>query len=197
MQKKIIDVSRHQEKIDWSKVKGNVDGVIIRCGFGADISKNDDSQFKSNVEGCIKNGIPFGIYLYSYAKSMEAAISEANHVLRLVGPYKDMIAYPIYYDLEENGTQEGAVERAKAFGDIIEAAGYWCGIYANQSWWKEYLGNKLDRFTKWVARYSSKPPEIGSSYDMWQFTDKGSVPGIKGPVDMSYCYRDFEKIIRK
>lgn len=197
MESRVIDVSKHQGKIDWSKVKDHIDGVIIRCGYGTDTPTQDDEQFKANVEGCIKNGIPFGVYLYSYAKTIAGARSEANHVLRLLKPYKDKLSYPVYYDLEEAGTQNGAVERAIVFGDIIEAEGYWCGIYANQFWWRTYLKNGLERFTKWVAKYSdSKPTGISGTYDMWQYSSKGSVPGINGNVDMNICYRDFPAEIK-
>ena len=194
---KLIDVSYHQGKIDWSVVKKQVDGVIIRCGYGSDYTSQDDKRFKENIEACIKYNIPFGVYLYSYAKTVNAAKSEANHVLRLLEPYKDKLSYPVYLDLEEDGTEAGAVERAIVFGDIIEKAGYWCGVYANQYWWNTYLKDGLDRFTKWVARYSSIPPSgISGTYDIWQYSSMGQVPGIKGYVDMNICYRDFPIEIR-
>ena len=197
MELKIIDVSVHQGRIDWSKVKNHIDGAIIRCGYGSDYAKQDDKQFKRNIEECIEYNIPFGVYLYSYAKDKNMAKSEAAHVLRLIEPYKGKLSYPVYYDLEEAGTESGAVERAIVFGKIIESKGYWCGIYANQYWWRTYLKNGLDRFTKWVAKYSDeKPSGISGTYDIWQYSSKGSVPGIKGPVDMNVCYRDFPSIIR-
>ena len=194
---KVIDVSTHQGSIDWSVAKNHVDGVIIRCGYGQDMVKQDDNQFVRNVEACIKYGIPFGVYIYSYAKTVEMAKGEAAHVLRLIRPYKDKLSFPVYYDLEEAGTEKTAVARAIAFGDIIEAEGLWCGIYANENWWRNYLKNGLDRFVKWVAKYSNnKPSGISGTYDMWQYTSKGSVPGISGNVDMNYCYRDYPKEIR-
>lgn len=193
---KVIDVSKHQGKIDWKKLKGKIDGAIIRCGYGKNIESQDDERFKENVEACIELGIPFGVYLYSYAKTVLEARSEAEHVIRLLKPYKGKLSFPVYYDLEEAGTQNGAVERAIVFGDMIEAEGYWCGIYANQSWWKNYLKDKLNRFTKWVARYSStKPTGISGTYDMWQYSSSGSIDGIKGRVDMNICYRDFPSVI--
>ena len=195
----IIDVSKHQGVIDWDKVKasGAVEGAIIRCGYGSDMKSQDDSQFKRNVEECIRLGIPFGVYLYSYAKDVQHAQSEAYHVLRLVNPYKGKLSYPIYLDLEEKGTESGAVERANVFGDIIEANGYWCGIYANQYWWKSILKDKLDRFTKWVARYSSKEPKgISGGFDIWQYSSKGRVDGISTVVDCNKVYRDFPSLIR-
>lgn len=187
MAKKLIDVSAHQGVIDWEKVKPHIDGAILRCGYGMDMESQDDKQFKRNADECTRLGIPFGVYLYSYADNNERIKSEAAHVLRLVKGYK--LSYPIYLDLEENGTQNGAVERAKIFGDIIEKAGYWCGVYANTSWWNNYLRG-LDRFTKWVAQYYKECQYKGSYLDIWQYSSKGRVPGISGYVDMNYCYRD-------
>ncbi len=191
----LIDVSRHQESINWEKVKASgVEGVIIRCGFGGNSKAQDDKFFERNVKGCVKNGIPFGVYLYSYAKSVEAAKREAEHVLRLVKPYKDLLSYPIYYDLEEAGTENGAVDRAIAFGDIIEAEGFWCGIYANEYWWKNHLKG-LDRFTKWVAKYSKSKPSV-DGMDIWQYTSSGNVDGIIGSVDCNHVYRNLVEEIK-
>lgn len=189
MKKILIDVSEHQGKIDWEKARYHIDGAILRCGYGTDCEEQDDEQFKRNADECTRLGIPFGVYLYSYAKTVKAAQYEADHVLRLIKPYK--LSYPVYLDLEESNTAEGAVERAIVFGDIIEEAGYWCGIYANLYWWEMILKDGLERFTKWVAQYYSKCEYTGSNLDIWQYTDKGSVPGIKGSVDMNECYRDF------
>lgn len=189
---KVIDVSYHNGKIDWAKVKASgVDGAIIRCGFGDNISSQDDTQWKRNADECTRLGIPFGTYIYSYAKTDAQARSEAEHVLRLVKGYK--LSYPVYYDLEEAGTQSGAVNRMKIFAEIIENAGYWVGVYCNKSWWDNTLKSLGDRYTKWIARYNST---LGmSGVDMWQYTSSGSVSGISGRVDMNHCYRDFPKEI--
>lgn len=189
---KVIDVSYHNGKIDWAKVKASgVDGAIIRCGFGSNMSSQDDTQWKRNADECTRLGIPFGTYLYSYANTEAKARSEAEHVLRLVKGYK--LSYPIYYDLEEPGTKSGAVNRMKIFADIIEDAGYWCGLYCNKDWWDTTLKSLGDRYTKWIARYNST---LGmSGVDMWQYTSSGSVSGISGRVDLNHCYRDFPKEI--
>lgn len=189
MKKLVIDVSTWQGKIDWEKVKPQIDGAILRCGYGSDIEKQDDKRFKYNADECTRLGIPFGVYLYSYADSVEKAKSEAAHVLRLIKPYK--LSYPVYLDLEEYTKRKGAAERAVVFGDIIEAAGYWCGIYASLNWWNNYLASsELDRFTKWVAQYNTKC-QYKKPYDMWQYSSNGKISGISGRVDMNECYRDF------
>lgn len=186
---KVIDVSAHQGVIDWEKVKPHIDGAILRCGYGMDQKYQDDSTFKRNADECTRLGIPFGVYIYSYADSNERIRSEAAHVLRLIKGYK--LSYPVYLDLEEYDTRNGAVERANIFGDIIEEAGYWCGIYANLHWWNNYLKG-LDRFTKWVAQWGVKQCQYkGSDLDMWQYTEKGKIEGIAANVDINECYRDF------
>ena len=188
MERKLIDVSYHQGTIDWEKVKSSgIEGVILRCAYGSDIVSQDDKQWKRNADECTRLGIPFGTYIYSYAKTEEESRSEAEHVLRLIKGYK--LSYPVYSDLEESGTESHAVRGAKIFCDIIEKAGYTVGIYANQYWFQNVIGNQLDKYTKWCARYSTQKPTVVC--DIWQYSSDGSVNGISGRVDMNICYRDF------
>lgn len=203
MELKIIDLSYYNGNVDFTKVKTQVDGIILRCGYGSDIASQDDKKFKEYATSCIENNIPFGVYLYSYAKTMEEAKSESEHCLRLLEPYKDKLQYPVYLDLEEAGTELGAVDRALVFGEIIERNGYWCGIYANEYWWNKPLaGGNLDRFTKWVAKYGAndgvphEKPNISGAYDIWQYSSTGKVAGISGNVDMNICYRNLPNEIK-
>ena len=64
----IIDVSKWQGVINWDAVNVAIDGAIIQCGFGDDITSQDDPYFLRNIQECDRLGIPYGIYLYSYAK---------------------------------------------------------------------------------------------------------------------------------
>ena len=79
---RVIDVSEHQGTINWDAVKGHIDGAILRCGYGDNIASQDDKQWKRNADECTRLGIPFGVYIYSYATSDAQAKSEAEHVLR-------------------------------------------------------------------------------------------------------------------
>lgn len=188
---KLIDVSHHNGVIDWGAVKGSVDGAIIRCGFGDNIAAQDDKEWERNADECTRLGIPFGAYLYSYAESDAQARSEADHMLRLVKEYK--LSFPVYLDLEQAGTESYAPKGAQIFCSIMEQAGYYTGVYANQNWWQSYLTSLGDRYTKWVARYSTSKPAI--SCDIWQYTSNGSVPGINGNADLNECYKDFPSLL--
>lgn len=49
-----IDISVWQGNVDWSKIKtqvtnGDLDFVIIRCGYGTNTTSKDDSKFARNV----------------------------------------------------------------------------------------------------------------------------------------------------
>lgn len=183
----LIDVSHHQGVIDWETVKASgIDGAIIRCGYGINVKKQDDAQWKRNADECTRLGIPFGAYLYSYADTKEKAESEADHAIRLLSGYR--LSYPVYYDLEEKGTEEGAEVRARVFCEKIRAAGYVPGVYANKDWWDHYLKN-LTEYSRWAARYHNVLEMEG--VDIWQYTSAGTVAGIRGDVDRNYCYRDF------
>ena len=180
----IIDVSEHNGVIDWNRVKPHIEAAIIRCGYGDNISSQDDIKFKRNADECTRLGIPFGVYIYSYAKSTDQAKSEAAHVLRLVKNYK--LSLPIYYDLEQAGTESGAVNRARIFAGIIKNAGYRVGMYANENWWNNYLKG-LDEYPKWVAKYSSNKPNVANTH-MWQYCSDGHVDGISGNVDCNQMW---------
>ena len=195
MERFLIDVSEHQEIINWEQAKGHIDGAIIRCGYGMDIASQDDKQWARNVAECERLGIPYGVYIYSYATNTDRAKSEAQHVLRLIQGHK--LSYPVYFDMEEPGTEGAAVANAIAFGDIIEAAGYWCGVYYNRNWHNNVIKGQLDRFTRWGAGYGTNNGQKQDNYkpgfgeDIWQYSSKGSVPGVSGNVDVNVCYRDF------
>lgn len=198
MARRGIDVSRYQGTINWELVKPNIDFVIIRCGYGQDIESQDDEQFIRNANECTRLSIPFGVYLYSYAKNKESAISEANHVLRLVKNYK--LQYPVFYDVEDKSqsdlSNEQLTEICTTFCNILENNNYYVGIYSNLYWFNTKLNsNQLDRYDKWLAQWSNSPTYT-KSFGMWQYTSNGMVTGINGRVDLNIAYKDYPEIIR-
>ena len=192
-----IDVSHHQGVIDWETVAPQIDFAIIRCGFGDDLPDQDDAQWRANADACTRLGIPFGVYIYSYALSDEQALSEAQHVLRLIADYQPSL--PVYLDLEDSSiaskcTDADILRHAQIFCQAIETAGYTPGIYANYDWWTNRLTDATyDQWERWIARYASATG-YSKNYSMWQYTSSGNVSGISGDVDMNYWYGAFPNV---
>lgn len=150
-----IDVSSYQKEIDWKKTKKEIDFAIIRCGYGNNISSQDDKYYKINADACTKENIPFGVYLYSYAINLEMAQSEVKHTLRLIKDYK--LEYPVFLDVEDNTQlklpKEQLIKIVKYYCEKIEEAGYYVGIYANLYTFNHILdSNEIDFYDKWVAQ---------------------------------------------
>lgn len=155
-----IDVSYHNGTIDWKRVKqSEVEYAIIRCGYGTNDKSQDDKKWEENVKGCTDNNIPYGVYLYSYADTVEKASSEADHAIRLLQGKK--LKYPVYYDLEEDKLRDKISKKtiadiAQTFCDKLSAKGYTVGIYANKDWFTNYLtDSRFNNWTKWVAQYNT------------------------------------------
>lgn len=186
-----IDVSHHQGTVDWKKVKADdVEFAMIRCGYGMNQTNQDDAQWLNNIKGCEENGIPYGVYLYSYANTVEKASSEAEHVLRLIKGHT--LQYPVYYDMEDTSvlgkvSTEQLGKIAETFVNKIKAAGYQTGVYSNKYNFETYLtSNVFDQWNKWVAQYNSVSCTYNKKYQIWQATDKGTVDGINGAVDIDF-----------
>ena len=190
-----IDVSTFNGQIDWEKVQdeSDVDYAIIRCGYGNDYKEQDDAWWSYNVSECSRLGIPFGVYIYSYAMDTKEALSEAEHVLRLIEGYD--LAFPVYLDLEDEkytGTlsNKEIADIAAVFCAKIQEAGYDVGIYANLYWFRERLTDgRFEQWEKWVAQYNYQCDYEGN-YGMWQCTSDGTVAGIPGRVDINFDFID-------
>ena len=191
------DVSEHQGDIDWDKLAPHIDFAIIRCGYGQDRKDQDDKKFKRNVEACERLGIPYGLYLYSYAGNSTRAAGEADHMIRCLGMCNPSL--PPYYDLEENSLGTAAASNMPRWGNKVEAAGHWAGLYTFESFYNRYLKGE-NRFTKWIAKFNKNdgkmhtPPDV-PEVTMWQYSSRGSLPGISGNVDVNVLYKDLIKEI--
>ena len=184
---KLIDVSCWNSGIDYNAVKASgIDSVIIRAGYGREVYQKD-SQFENHYAGARSAGMNIGVYWYSYADSVQDAITEAEACLASIAGKR--FELPIYFDMEENW--QTAYGRAKlttmaiAFCQTIEEAGYRAGVYSNVNWFTNFLD-----YNRLVAEYSIWLAQWGSSTysydcDIWQYADDGSVPGIDGNVDMN------------
>lgn len=188
-----IDVSTHQELIDWQQVAGaGVEFAILRIGYRGS-SRGDlyeDETFRANLQGAKEAGILVGGYFFSQAITPQEAWDEAIFVCELLeGESFDL---PIFYDWEEVGedSRTGDIRDipmtrcALAFCERMERGGYEAGVYFNQTYGNHYLElEHLQDYCLWLAEYDESP-DYRYRFDLVQYSDSGSIPGIETDVDL-------------
>lgn len=193
-----IDVSKFQGNIDWASVaQSGIDFAILRLGlrgYGTGELHMDD-RFYENLQGAGAHGLKTGVYFFSAAVNEEEAVEEARYVLRAIEGYdlEMPIVFdtePIYYDKARTDdlTPGQLTAITRAFCEEIKKAGYTPMIYANAKRFTTVLHlDRLSEYELWLADYR-QAPDFPYRFQMWQFTEKGSVPGIQGAVDIDLYF---------
>lgn len=194
-----IDVSKYQGNIDWNKVKADgVEYAFVRLGLRGYGSGKIliDEYYDKNMRGAKAAGVKTGVYFFTQAITIDEAIEEANYVIENMKEYD--VTYPVVFDVEmivgDDGrantlSQELRTDICIAFCDVIKAAGYTPMIYGNVRCFTQMLDMpRLEEYEKWYAFYDNY---MYMPYDVsvWQYSEKGSVNGIKGNVDMNISYK--------
>ncbi len=194
-----VDVSEHQQEIDWSLAAQAVDYAYIRVGYrgyGDEGNLVEDPYFETNMAGALNNGLLVGVYMFSQAVTVAEALEEANFVIDRLRGYK--VSLPVIYDWEkiEGGgarTDELAgtvtlTDCAVAFCQTLKNAGYDAGIYFNR--YIGYYGFDLSRLTDykfWVA-VPGQFPDFCCACDTRRYTFEAAAPGIATPADMNLMF---------
>lgn len=202
-----IDVSKWQGKIDWQKVKNSgIEFAFIRIGYRGEngtIYKDDNADY--NIQQAQKSGVLVGVYFFSTAVNETEAKEEAEWTLQAIKGYK--ISYPVVYDCEGYKISTSRMfdlssgertDNAMMFLKTASDAGYDVMFYGALSEIEDATYWDISRIEKkykvWVAHYSSVAypdkgkPDYANRCHAWQYTNKGSVSGISGNVDMVVCY---------
>ncbi|MDR1628621.1 MAG: hypothetical protein LBS36_00180 [Oscillospiraceae bacterium] len=193
-----IDVSEMNGFFDWNVVQPQIDFAILRAGFGKNTESQDDDCFEYNASECQRLGIPFGVSLYSYAASGEAAESEALHVLRLLDNKR--CSYPVYYDMEDENTLGNCsnallAEIAERFCGKLERAGYVCGIFAGYDWFQTRLASVAFACrSRWLA-YDGRQSHDMYPVAMRQCGINERLQGVPAAFGFHECYVDFPNIM--
>ena len=200
-----IDVSSWQKVIDWEQVKASgVEFAMIRLGYrGYEQGVlSMDKYATANLDGAIAAGLDVGVYFFSQALTPQEAEEEAYYVVENLKPYQAHITMPVVYDWEHVSDAEARsadmrdpdilTDCTLAFLQTVEAAGYRPMVYFNrtQSW--KYLNlEELTDYEFWLAAYTQRM-DFPYKIKMWQYTNKGSVPGIEGDCDINIYFPNTE-----
>lgn len=189
-----IDVSYYQGEIDWTQVReAGIEFAFVRIGYrrSSDGTLGEDSMGLKNLREASAAGVKVGAYFFSQATSQEEAREEAELALEILkGVQLDL---PVVYDWEtvagstrtDGMTRQTLSECIGVFCDTVEAAGYESMVYFNRELSRTLLDVRILKDRKvWYAMYDTYP-DAPCKPDYWQYTDKGTVPGIEGYVDLN------------
>lgn len=197
IEQKGIDVSRWQGDITWDKVRNaGVQFVMIRAASSTTL----DSKFIRNIEGATAQGIPCGVYLYTYASTTAEALKEAEFLLRAIKPYK--IQYPVAFDIEDitqhHLTNQQRTDLVETFCRRVAEEKYRPAVYSSLAWFNTMLDlPRLSAYDKWVAQWDVPKCSFNGPLQLWQNSSKGKIDGIQGDVDLNLCYFDYPGIGQK
>ncbi len=207
-----IDVSKYQGAVNWSAVKNaGYSFAFVKLGSA---KSGLDPFYAANMAGAAAAGMKVGTYVYSYATTVEGAITEAQFAIAAMAPYS--VSLPVVYDLEDsvhkNMTPDQLASLTVAFCSTVQSAGYYPMVYSSKNWMtqkiaatpgyypmvyssKNWMTQKIAAtpYDKWIAQYNTICEYPNPAF--WQFTSKGSVPGIAGNVDLNYQFKDYSNLI--
>ena len=203
-----IDISEGSGNVDFKALKAaGYEFVIARAGYGSDVVQTD-RRFHGYVQGALEVGLHIGAYWFVYARTLDEAEQNARCFLEVVSGWKGRLDMPLYIDYEydstryyeqETGTKEKreiATEYIRRAAEIVEAAGYYSGVYLNPDYIRNHVNlDDLSDFTLWLAQWGV--PEPSYRCDLWQTAGDTKIAQASGGVDLNSCFVDFPTIIRR
>lgn len=188
-----IDISHHNGRINWGKVKKNHKGikfVYIKATEGA---THTDSYYSYNLKHARKKGILAGSYhFFNYRRT---AKEQFRNFSKAVDANKQDIIPMV--DFEKYGSQrnaDNAIKELKKFCQLIkEHYGVYPMIYTNERIYNELLWREFGKYHLFIANYKSREPSLkgNARYTIWQYSEKGRLEGVDENVDFNRFHPDF------
>ncbi len=194
-----VDLSYYNEKVDFVALKNaGIDFVILRAGG----LRGKDAMFEAHYAAARKAGLDIGCYFYSYARTVEEALTEAERLKEYIAG--KTFEYPVYFDLEDDSQKDVSrdilMNMCFAFCNSLIESGYFPGIYCNLNWAENILHTEqlVHLYDVWIARYNNSLPSdyYDSDYGMWQYSETGKIDGVEEAVDLNYCYKNYPALIK-
>lgn len=184
-----IDVSHHNGTITWSKVKGaGYQFTYVKCTESTNFT---DNMFITNAKSAKAAGLHVGAYHFARPSGSAAdGTAEAKYFVSMLQKV-DTDLLPCL-DLEASTLTSATLISAwvDAFAAYVkQTTGKAILLYTGLWFMDKYpgLSAKLAKYPLWVSYYkTSAPPNNGwKAWTAWQYSDKGTVPGISGGVDIN------------
>ena len=192
-----IDVSHHQDLIDWPTVAAS--GRRFVFAKATEGRAFVDPMYALNKSGAEGAGLLFGAYHFAQPDDgPNDPILEADHFVdhALLGPGNLL---PVL-DIERTGglSQAEVTEWIlRWLGRVTERLGVRPIVYTSPNGWETRTGDTTavaaaGYTVLWVAHWGVSSPRLpadewnGNGWAFWQYTSDGSVPGIEGRVDLDW-----------
>lgn len=201
------DLSYHNQYVNFDELaEAGCEFVMLRCGFrgyseGGLMKDEKFEQFASEAE---RVGINVGVYFFTQAVTVEEAEEEAEYVLELLEDHK--ISYPVAFDTEYIDDEKARTNTTEisdelrsdicvAFCEKIREKGYYPMIYASENWLRRNLNiEALKEYDIWAPQYLEENDFL-YDFTIWQYTAEGSIPGVKGVVDLDISMVDYASFV--
>lgn len=202
-----LDLSKHNGTVDFNAIKNAGNSfVILRAGYGK-VTSQKDTKFEEYYAGAKKAGLDVGAYWYSYALNTSEAKQEAEACLAVIKGKQ--FEYPIWFDMEDadgykskNGMPSNSTLASicNTFCSEVEKAGYFVGIYASSSWFRNQLKDVSSEYDKWYAAWGDADAvldenEVRSDCRIHQFTSSYSLSGKRFDRNVVYGF-DYPNTIK-
>jgi lysozyme len=181
-----IDVSSHQKKIQWGKVKSwnghPIKFVYCRATMG---TSTRDKSYQENFYAAKRNGLLVGSYhLFTTRSSPE---TQFRNFIKVAKKEDQDLIPAIDLELYGKWSSKEYHKNLKLFLDLVENHyGKKPLLYSVQGFYNSKLKNRYRPYHLWIARYNTKPPHLldGARWEIWQKSEKGKVEGISTYVDI-------------
>jgi len=191
-----LDVSEYQGEIDWTLVK-NIENnyplefVLIRATAG---NNREDIQFRNNWLAAKNRKMIRGAY--HYYRPNENSLKQAQIFIQTVQLQKGDL--PPVLDIEKLPKEQSIDSLKKGLKrwlKVVEAH-YKVRpiIYTGEKYYDDFLKEEFSDYLFWIANYNFYREKIDEDWLFWQFTEKASIAGIKGNVDVNIYNGDVEQL---
>jgi lysozyme len=210
-----IDVSNINPPIDWLTA-AKTKKVTFAFAKASEGGTWKDSDYATNWAGMKAAGIIRGAY--HFFRPIKSVDEQVANFLAMVGklspgdlpPVLDLENFPddVKQQWESITSVNERISRSQEWLEKVEAKlGKKPIIYTGPSFWAEFMDNTeaLTEYPLWIANYkedyqTSKPIVPGNNwggkgYTFWQFTERGSVMGVKGVVDRNIFKGNLSKLL--
>lgn len=183
--KPLIDISIWQDPslIDYDRLAAQIDGAILRVGYGT----HKDTAFERHYAELHKRGVPLGVYYFPLDGNVGLQVDKFAQLVEgkyfALGAWVD-VEHPLWPATLSKPTVDTFMRGVRA------RMNYQLGIYTSMYKWREIMADSAEyaHYPLWVANYGAGVPALPRPWKkwcIWQYSDRGRLPGYSGNLDMN------------